>query len=152
MHRREPKCVSVVEQQVAELGLADTHRILKHGLEHWLQFTRRAADHLEHIGGGGLLLQRFAQLVKQPRVFDGDDSLVGEILDHFDLLVGEWPHLLAVEIAPIGSSSLSIGTAMYDRAPPSLAAGFKAFSAVKSAIWIACFAWIACQRPPVGLG
>jgi len=31
-----------------------------------LQFTRRGADDLEDIGGGGLLLQRFAQLVEQP--------------------------------------------------------------------------------------
>jgi hypothetical protein len=34
--------------------------------------------HFERVGGGGLLLQRFAQLVEQPGVFDGDDGLVGE--------------------------------------------------------------------------
>ena len=31
--------------------------------------------------GGGLLLQRLAQLVEQPGVLDGDDGLLGEILD-----------------------------------------------------------------------
>ena len=83
-------------------------------IEHGLQIERRAADDLEHIGGGGLLLQRFgkivgalAQLVEQPRVLDRDDGLVGEILDELDLLVGERPDLLAVDAsAPTSLSSL----------------------------------------------
>ena len=66
-------------------------------VEHRLQIEGRAADDLEHVGGGGLLLQRFAQLVEQPRVLDGDDGLGGEVLHQLDLLVGEWPHLLAVD-------------------------------------------------------
>ena len=41
--------------------------------------------------------RRFAQLVEQPRVLDGDDGLGGEIRDQLDLLVGERPHLLAVD-------------------------------------------------------
>ena len=49
-------------------------------LQHRLQIEGRAADDLEHVGGGGLLLQRFAQLVEQPRVLDGDDGLGGEVL------------------------------------------------------------------------
>ena len=32
---------------------------------------------------------RFAQLVEQPRVLDGDDGLSGEVLHQLDLLVGE---------------------------------------------------------------
>ena len=54
-------------------------------VEHGLQIEGRAADNLEHIGGGGLLLQRFGQivgaclhLVEQPHVLDGDCGLVGE--------------------------------------------------------------------------
>src|SRR5262249_19015370 len=50
-----------------------------------------------------LLLQRFAeiiralaQLIEQPRIFDGDDCLLGEITDKLDLLVIKRPHLLAV--------------------------------------------------------
>ena len=39
----------------------------------------------------------FAQLVEQARVLDGDDGLGGEVLDQLDLLVGERPHLLAVD-------------------------------------------------------
>src|SRR5262249_5055295 len=46
-------------------------------------------------GGGGLLLERFAQLVEEARVFDSDDGLLGEILDQLGLLVAERPHLLA---------------------------------------------------------
>ena len=49
-------------------------------LQHRLQIEGRPADDLEHVGGGGLLLQGFAQFVEQPRVLDGDDGLSGEIL------------------------------------------------------------------------
>ena len=55
---------------------------------------RRAADDLEHVGGGGLLLQRFAEvarfrlhLVEQPRILDRDHGLVGEGLEQGELLV-----------------------------------------------------------------
>ncbi len=51
-----------------------------------LQIESRTANDLEHFGGGGLLLQRFAQLVEQPRVLDGDDGLRGEVLHQLDLL------------------------------------------------------------------
>jgi hypothetical protein len=44
-----------------------------------------------------LLLQRFAQLAEEARVLDSDDSLGGEVLDQFDLLVGERTNLLAVD-------------------------------------------------------
>ena len=62
-----------------------------------MQIEGGAADHLEHVGGGGLLLQRFAQLIEQARVLDGDDRLAGEARDQLDLLVGERPHLGAVD-------------------------------------------------------
>ena len=39
----------------------------------------RAGDHLQHLGGRGLLLQRLAQLVEQAGVLDGDDGLLGEV-------------------------------------------------------------------------
>src|SRR6266700_6429942 len=44
----------------------------------------------------GLLLQRFAQLVEQACVLDGDDGLRGEVCYQLDLLVGEGAYLLAV--------------------------------------------------------
>src|SRR5262245_30220036 len=65
-------------------------------VEDRLQIECRAAYDFEHIGGGSLLLQGFAQLVEQPGVLDGDDGLGGEILNQLDLLVGERLRLLAV--------------------------------------------------------
>ena len=58
-------------------------------VEHRLQIEGRAADDLEHVGGGGLLLQRLAQFVEQARVLDGDDRLGGEVRHQLDLLVSE---------------------------------------------------------------
>ena len=62
------------------IRLAQARGRLDQRVEHRLQIERRAADDLEHVGGGGLLLQGFAQLVEQPRVLDGDDRLGGEVL------------------------------------------------------------------------
>src|SRR5262249_36708480 len=77
--------------------------VSQHRLKDRLQRSRRAADNLEHIGGRGLLLQRFGeiagtltQLVEQPGVLDSDHRLGGEVPDQFDLLVGERQNLLAV--------------------------------------------------------
>ena len=35
---------------------------------------RRGANNFKHIGGGRLLLERFAQLVQQPRVLEGETA------------------------------------------------------------------------------
>src|SRR5438309_1840952 len=43
------------------------------------------------------LLQRFAQLVEQPRVFNGNDGLLRKIAHQLDLLACERPHLLAID-------------------------------------------------------
>jgi hypothetical protein len=58
MQRSASEHIALVEQQGAETGLADAHRILKHGLEYRVQFTRRTADHLKYIRRSSLLLQR----------------------------------------------------------------------------------------------
>jgi hypothetical protein len=50
----------------------------------------RAADGLEHVCGGGLLLKGFAQLVEQARILNGDHRLISESLHQLDLLVGKW--------------------------------------------------------------
>src|SRR6266536_1303869 len=62
---------------------------------------------LSNIGGGGLLLQGFAQIfrslsqfVEQPRVLDGDDGLVCKTRDQLDLLVGERAYLGAIDGDP----------------------------------------------------
>jgi hypothetical protein len=80
VQRYVPEYIAVVEQQVAEAGLADANSVLKHSLEHWLQLAGRTADDTEDLRGRGLLLKGFAQLVEQARILDGDDGLAGEIL------------------------------------------------------------------------
>src|SRR5262249_48801033 len=66
-------------------------------IQHGLQIESRATDHLEHVGGGGLPLKGFAQLlgarlhlVEQPDILNCDHRLVGEGRDKIDLLLGEW--------------------------------------------------------------
>ena len=70
---------------------------LDQSVEDGLEVEGRAADDLEHIGGGGLLLQRFAQLLEQSCILDSDDGLIGKIGDQLDLLVGERADLPAVD-------------------------------------------------------
>src|SRR5262249_1131852 len=81
--RRQPEALFEVEDLAPwsayghRVGLAQPRRRLDERIEHCLQIERRAADDLEHVGGCSLLLQRFAQLVEQTRVLDGDDGLGG---------------------------------------------------------------------------
>ena len=51
-------------EDCALIGLAQTCRRLDQRVEHLRQIECRAADDLEHIGGGGLLLQRFRKLTR----------------------------------------------------------------------------------------
>src|SRR5216684_6807316 len=96
VHRSGAEAIALAEVKRTELGLADASGVLQHGLEHGLQLSRRAADDLQHISGGGLLLEGFAQFPEQPRIFDGDDSLLGEVGDEFGLLYSKRLDLLAV--------------------------------------------------------
>ena len=52
-----PGSVALAQEQIAELGLAQRAPRIRQRVEHRLQIERRAADDLEHVGGGGLLLQ-----------------------------------------------------------------------------------------------
>src|SRR5438067_13109616 len=70
--------------------ITESHRRRDERVEHGLEVEGRAADHLEHVSGGGLLLQRFPQLVQQARILDGDYRLIGKGRDKLDLLVGKW--------------------------------------------------------------
>ena len=79
------------------VGIAKSSCRLDERIEHRLQIECRAADDLEHVGGGGLLLEGFAQLVEQARVLDGDDGLTREALEQLDLPVAERADFLAVD-------------------------------------------------------
>src|SRR5262249_32808004 len=89
---------------VRDMRFAKARRRLNKRVQHGLQVECRAADDLQHVSGGGLLLKRFtqivralAQLLEQPRVLDGDDSLTGKILDQLDVLLAEGTNLLAIK-------------------------------------------------------
>src|SRR4029077_14804468 len=58
---------------------AQLDRAFGHGLEHRLQVEGGAAYDLEHVGGRGLLQQRFAQFIEQTGVLDRNYRLVGEV-------------------------------------------------------------------------
>jgi hypothetical protein len=79
------------------LGGAKLRRVLDQSFQNGLEVEGGAADDLEHVGGRGLLRQRFAQFVEQARIFDRDDGLAGEVLDEIDLLFSERTHFLTVD-------------------------------------------------------
>src|SRR5262249_40152113 len=65
------------EPDGSPIRAAKASRRLGERVEHRLQIEGRAADDLEHVGGGSLLLQRFGELaraclhvVEQPHVLD----------------------------------------------------------------------------------
>src|SRR5262249_50437116 len=66
---------------VGPVRVAQPRRCFDDRIEYLLQIERRAADDLEHVSGGGLLLQRLPQLIEKASVLDGDDGLAGEVLD-----------------------------------------------------------------------
>ena len=117
---RPPKVRALAPKQEGGFRLAQPSSRLHQCVEHCLQIERRTADDLEHVGGGRLLLKRFAQFVEQPRVLDGDDGLGGEARDQRDLLIGKGTNFLAGKgERPISSFSFTIGTARNVRIPPS---------------------------------
>ena len=74
-------------------------------IEHCLQIEGRAADNLEDVGGGSLLLQRFAQIfrplaqfLEKTCVLNGDNGLSGEVGDQLNLLVRKRPHFFTVDV------------------------------------------------------
>jgi hypothetical protein len=108
------------------VGLAQALRCSRNRIEHRLQLGGRARDDAKHLGGRSLILERFLQLalarllsLKQPRVLDGDDGLVGEGLNKGDLSRRERFYLSrATVITPIGRSPRSSGTARAERPLP----------------------------------
>src|SRR5256885_1090114 len=84
-------------EQYAKLRPANASSVLEYGLKYRLQIAWRTGDNLQHLRGRRLLLQRFAQLAKQPRILDGYHSLARKIRHQFNLLIGERLHLLSID-------------------------------------------------------
>ena len=59
----------------------------------------RRANDLEHVGGGGLLLQRTRAAHLSSRAFSmAMTAWSANVDDQLDLFVGKWTHLLRVNI------------------------------------------------------
>jgi hypothetical protein len=102
VQRDTAKCIVLRSKQRAEMGPAQVCGARQHGLEHRLQVARRAGDHAQDVRGCRLLFQCLCelararlQLLEQPRILDGDHSLVGECLEQLDLPFGEPPRYVA---------------------------------------------------------
>ena len=97
-HRRhDMKALAVERVENAKLGLTQAYCLLENNLEHRRQIAGRGIDHLQHLGGRGLLLQCLALLGQQPRILDRDDRLIGEGADKIDLPIGKRSNPLARE-------------------------------------------------------
>ncbi len=58
------KCAVIVSKRAtgsAQSGLAQTHRLVEHRVEHRGEVARRAIDDLQYLGGRGLLVERLFQ-------------------------------------------------------------------------------------------
>src|SRR6516225_315491 len=86
------KLKNVTTRSPTEAGSGLDQRI-----KHAFEIECRTTDDLQHIGSGGLLLERVAQFVEQPRILDGDDGLGCKVLHQLNLLVGEWANFLAID-------------------------------------------------------
>ena len=95
--RHGMETLAVVGVEHSERRLAQPHRLFQHRIEHRRQIARRGVDHLQHLGGRGLLLQCLPLFGDQPRVLHRDHRLRREVFQQGDLLVGERPGFLAID-------------------------------------------------------
>jgi hypothetical protein len=70
--------------------------LLLQNFKPWLRGSSRI-DHLQYLGGGGLLLQSLARLGDESGILHRDDRLRGKVLQQRYLLVGERPRLASVD-------------------------------------------------------
>src|SRR5262245_66538613 len=60
----ETICFAFTLMEERTIGVTQPRRRLDQRIKHRLQVKGRAADDLEHVGGGGLLLKGFAQVAR----------------------------------------------------------------------------------------
>ena len=122
--------LAIAPEDQCVIRLAQTRRRLDEGVEHRLQIEGRAADDLEHVGGGGLLLQRFAQIVcallarLNSRTFSIAITAWSAkvVTSSICLSVNGRTVLRCNTMTPIGMPSRNSGTLSIVRMPPILAA------------------------------
>src|SRR5262249_11963948 len=100
--RPRNEIVALTKSQPQVIDSANPGGTLDDGIEYGLHIRRRAADDAKHLGRCRLMLQRFAQFcialldfLEQAHILDGDDRLIGESFEKYDLLVGEGLNLHA---------------------------------------------------------
>jgi hypothetical protein len=64
VRRYKSDAIALNEENIAKLGVADSHAILQHGFEDRLQFARRTRYDAEDLRSGRLLLQRLGKIVR----------------------------------------------------------------------------------------
>ena len=89
MRRNEMHGAAIPAMDISKLGIADADGIFEHSGKHRLKIAWRAADNLEHLRRGRLLLQCLFGLVEETRVLDRDHRLVGEGLEQGYFLLSE---------------------------------------------------------------
>ena len=92
-----PEHRAIVKHQTPNGRAAEAVRLLQDRVEHRRQIAGRGVDHLQHLGGRGLLLQRLALLGDQSRILHRNHRLGGEVLQQCDLLLRERTHFLAID-------------------------------------------------------
>src|SRR6516165_3069459 len=98
MHGDNAHVFTVEQQQIAESCFANARSVFKDGFENRLKLSRRRTDSTQYVCRRSLLLKRFAQLAKQPRILDGDNSLCRGVFKKSNLLLSERPDFLTVDI------------------------------------------------------
>src|SRR5262245_25057196 len=93
MRSHKPILFAVGAPNSRVAGIAQARSVFSHGVQHRLDVRRRAGDHAQDLAGPGLLCETLLQLVEQPHVLDGDDSLVGKGFEQLDLHRSEWANV-----------------------------------------------------------
>ena len=85
--------VAFAKEQCADVSSTQFSRRAGERIHDSFEIERRPADDLQHVGGRGLLLQRFREiagarlhLVEQPHILDRDHRLVGEGLQQLHVM------------------------------------------------------------------
>ena len=64
--------------------VAQAHRLFQHASNTGVRLPGERVDHLQHLGGRGLLFQRLPLLGDQPRILHRDHGLGGKVLQQGD--------------------------------------------------------------------
>ena len=77
-HITERSCMKPITVKCpkgAEARIAQPRRLFEYCVEYGREVARSAVDHLQYLGGGGLLLQGLARLGDEPGILHRDDRL-----------------------------------------------------------------------------